>query len=236
MKPKFSLPFFFFLLSSPLFSQTGVYESEHKTKEEKIELNLRRDGVFLYTYNKEWTNCVTEGKWKPLGNGRVLLNSDYQLTNYTIEEIEEPNATALRLIIQSKNKGESPATISKLYLNGNESNEFSLDGEAGLAMLEQRQRTMMVASEELRDSLAKSDTPRFYALKGLKEVKTITLVFDLKEVVFNIKNPKANKIIITTAFAPNSAYHYLKDTEFIYDDKYIHQEATNIKLRKQKNR
>lgn len=232
MKTLFTLSFLLTLIHSNSFCQTGVYQYESKSTKEDVELNLRRDGVFFYTYNKEWTNCITQGTWKPLGYGKVLLNSDFQLDNSTIEEIEDPNIKGVHLIIQSKGKGQSPTTISKLYINDSETNKFELDGEAGLAMLEKRQRQMMSGSAAVRDSLTNSDPPRFYMYNGGKTIKKITMEFDLKIIEFEIKNPKANKIIITTAFAPNAAYHYMKNVEFIYDDKTITQSGGGIKLKR----
>lgn len=215
-------------------AQTGVYQYTSKANKEDIELNLRRDGVFFYTYNKEWTNCVTQGKWRPLGSGKVILTSDYQLGDYTIEEIEDPDQKAIRIIIQGKGKGQSPTTISTIFMNEDETASFEMDGEAVLAMLEERQKLTMSASLEVRDSLKNSDSPRYYKYEGKKEIKSITMVFDLRELTFEIKNPKANKITITTAFAPNAAYHYMNGVEFISDGKFIHEEGSSIKLKKQK--
>lgn len=222
------------LFHSNSFCQTGIYQYESKSSKEDVELNLRRDGVFFYTYNKEWTNCITQGTWKPLGYGKIVLNSDFQLDGYTVQELEEPNIKGVHLIIQSKGKGQSPTTISKLYANDSESNKFELDGEAGLAMLEQRQRMISAASTAVRDSLTKSDPPRFYMYLGGKTIKKISMEFDLKKIDIEIKNPKANKIILTTAFAPNAAYHYMKEVEFAYDDKFIWQTSGGMKLKRVK--
>lgn len=234
MKSIFALlPLFLFLAFSSS-AQTGTYQYTNKSTKEEVELNLRRDGVFFYTYNKEWTNCVTKGKWRPLGSGRIVLTSDYQFDNYTIEEIEEPNEKNIHIVIQSKAKGESPTTISTIFMNEDETAQFEMDGESGLKMLESRQKLIMSASHEVRDSLKNSDSPRFYKYNGKKNLKSISMEFDLKEITFPIKNPKANKIIITTRFAPNAAYHYMKAVEFISDGKFIREEGADFKLKKQK--
>lgn len=234
MKAIFTLSPILLLFPFFSFAQTGIYQYKSKSTKEDIELTLRRDGVFFYSYNKEWTNCVTKGKWRPLGNGRIILTSDYQLDNYTIEELEEPNLKGIHIIVQSKGKGESPTTISTIFMNEDETAKFEMDGEAGLAMLEERQKLMMSGSAEVRDSLKNSDAPRFYKYKQQKALKSITMECDLREILFEIKNPKANKIIITTAFAPNAAYYYMKDIVFISDGKFIREEGASFKLKKQR--
>jgi len=222
--------------SLPLFvnGQTGVYEYKNKSTKEDISLQLRRDGVFFYTYNKEWTNCTTQGTWRPLNNGRVILNSDYQLDNYTVKEEVVPNQKGITVIIQGRGKKEAPTTISSLYLNDNESLNLQTDGEAGFAALEQRQRAMMTSSPQVRDSIKNTDPPRFFKYANAAAVKSITMQFDLKTLTFPIKDPQANKIVITTAFAPNAAYKYMKDVEFVKDDKFIREEGSPIKLKKQR--
>lgn len=232
-KSLFTLSFLMlFTLSS--FAQTGIYEYKDKNTKTEIELNLRRDGVFFYKYAQEWAHCITQGKWKPLGNGKVVLTSDYQLDNYEIKEEEGPKEEAVHLIINSKGKGQSPTTITKIFINGDENNMFELDGEAGLKMLEERHRKMSSGSQADRESLAKTDAPRYYMFKGKTEIKTITMIFDKKEIEFEIESTKTRKITLTTAFAPNAAYHYMNKTEFIQSDKYISEAGSAIKLKKQK--
>jgi hypothetical protein len=234
-----------FLLAIPILllftfdtsAQTGHFEYKNKKTKEDLHLELRKDGVFLYTYHKDWNNCVTMGKWKIIGNGKVLLTSDFQLTDYTIEEIEDPTHQGTFITIQSKSKGQSPTSISKIYLNEDESSAFELDGEAGLAMLEQRQRTMAAGSIQDRNKTRNTDSPRFYIYKKNKKPKSITMAFDLKELTFEPTNSKANKFIITTAFAPNAAYYYMKDVEFIYDGKFVYEvENTAKKMKKIKTK
>lgn len=221
-------------LPSLIYAQTGVYEYKSKSTKEDISLQLRRDGVFFYTYNKEWTNCTTQGTWRPSNNGRVILNSDYQLDDYIIKEEVLPNQKGITVVIQGRGKKEAPTTISSLYFNDNESLSLSTDGEAGFKALEQRQRAMMTSSPAVRDSIGKTDPPRFFKYNNAAAVKSITMKFDLKTITFPIKDPKANKIVITTAFAPNAAYKYMKDVEFVKDDKFIREEGSQIKLKKQK--
>lgn len=215
-------------------AQTGIYKYEDKSTKEEIELNLRKDGAFFYTYNKDWTNCITEGKWRPLGSGKVILTTAYQLTDYTLEEIEDPNISHLQLIIQGKGKGQSPTSISSVFINDDETASLEMDGESGLKMLEERQKLMMTASAEVRDSLKNSDPPRFYKYNKKKAIKSITIEFDQRELTIPIENPKATQIIITTAFAKNAAYHYMAGVEFIADGKFIREEGSSIKLKKQK--
>lgn len=234
MKLILTLTFICLFFSYNSLAQTGVYLYSDKATKETIELNLRRDGVFFYTQSKDWNNAVTQGKWRPLGSGRVVLTSDYQLDNYTIEEIEDPTLQSIHIVIQSKSKGQSPTTISKIFMNEDETAQFNMDSEAILAMLEERQKLAVSAPIEVRDSLKNNDAPRFYKYDGQKELKSITLEFDSKEITVNIENPKANKIILTTAFAPNAAYHYMKKVEFISDGKFIREEGSSIKLKKQK--
>lgn len=232
-----SLPLLFLLSSLFVYNtnaQTGIYKYEDKSSKETIELNLRRDGAFFYSYNKDWTNCITQGKWRPLGNGRVTLTSDFQLTDYTLDEIEDPSTSNLQIIIQGKNKGQSPTSISSIFINEDETAMFQMDGEAGLKMLEERQKLMMAASSEIRDSLKNSDPPRFYKYTKKKEIKSITIEFDQREITIPIENPKANKIVITTAFAKNAAYHYMNAVEFIGDGKFIKEEGHSTKLKKQR--
>ena len=215
-------------------AQTGIYKYADKSTKAEIELNLRRDGVFFYSYSKDWTNCITEGKWRPLGSGKVVLTTAHQLTDYTLEEVEDPNIKHLQVIIQGKGKGQSPTSISSLFINENETALLEMDGESGLKMLEERQKLMMAASAETRDSLKNTDPPRFYKYNKVKDIKSITIEFDQRELTIPIENPKATKIIITTAFAPNAAYHYMAGVEFIADGKFIREEGSSIKLKKQK--
>ena len=103
---KFSLLLFLILSSFAYHSnaQTGIYKYEDKSTKAEIELNLRRDGAFFYSYNKDWTNCITEGKWRPLGSGKVILTTAHQLSDYTLEEIEDPTIKHLHIIIKGKEK------------------------------------------------------------------------------------------------------------------------------------
>lgn len=215
-------------------AQTGIYKYEDKSTKEEIELNLRRDGAFFYSYNKDWTNCITQGKWRPLGSGRVILTTEYQLTDYTLEEIEDPKVKHLEIIIQGKGKGQSPTSISAIFINEDETATLEMDGESGLKMLEERQKLMMAASSEVRDSLKNSDPPRFYKYNKKKAIKSITIEFDQRELTIPVENPAANKIILTTEFATNAGYHYMNGVEFIADGKFIREEGSSIKLKKQR--
>lgn len=215
-------------------AQTGIYKYEDKTTKEEIELNLRRDGVFFYSYNKDWTNCITKGKWRPLNRGKVVLTTKYQLTDYTSEEVEDPKIQFLQVIIQGKSKGQSPTSITSIFINEDETARLDMDGESGLKMLEERQKLMMSASAEVGDSLRNTDPPRFYKYSKEKDITSITIEFDQRELTIPVKNPKASKIIITTAFATNAAYHYMDGVEFISEGKFIHKKGSSIKLKKQK--
>lgn len=215
-------------------AQTGIYKYEDKSSKEEIELNLRKDGAFFYSYNKDWTNCITEGKWRPLGNGKVILTTTHQLSDYTLEEIEDPKISHLQVIIQGKSKGQGPTSISNVFINEDETASLEMDGESGLKMLEERQKLMMAAPPEVRDSLRNSDPPRFYKYNKKKAIKSITIEFDKKELTIPIENPKATHVIITTAFAKNAAYHYMSGVEFISEGRYIREEGSAIKLKKQK--
>lgn len=215
-------------------AQTGIYKYEDKSTKEEIELNLRKDGAFFYTYHKDWTNCVTEGKWRPLGSGKVILTTAHQLSDYTLEEIEDPNISHLQVVIQGKGKGQSPTSIASVFINDDETASLEMDGESGLKMLEERQKLILAASAEVRDSLKNSDPPRFYKYNKKKAIKSITIEFDKKELTIPIENPKTTQIIITTAFAKNAAYHYMAGVEFIAEGKFIREEGSSIKLKKQK--
>ncbi len=215
-------------------SQTGVYEYRSKSKKEDIQLNIRRDGFFFYSLNKEWTNCVTQGKWKKDGRKKIVLNSDFQLSNYEVEELVISNQEGKSVVVQSNVKGQSPTTISSIFINEDETAAFMLDGETGFAMMEEKQKILLALSGSQRDSLENMDDKRFYVFFGKQKIKTLTMIFDLKEITYTVKNPKANKFIINTAFSPNSAYHYMKDVEYFFDDKSIHESGRNIKLKKKK--
>jgi hypothetical protein len=234
MKHLLLLSFILFLSAYNSKAQTGIYKYEDKSTKEEIELNLRRDGAFFYSYNKDWTNCITQGKWRPLGSGKVVLTSAFQLADYRLEELEDSTVKHLQVIIQGKGKGQSPTSISSIFINEDETALLEMDGESGLKMLEERQKLMMAASAEIRDSLKNNDPPRFYKYKQKKSLESITIEFDQRELTIPIKNPKANKIIITTAFATNAAYHYMNAVEFISDGKFIREEGSSIKLKKQK--
>lgn len=224
------------ILSSTLATaQTGVYHYQNKAKQESIELNLRRDGVFFLTQDKTWNHCVTQGKWRPLGHGKVSLTSNYQLDDYQLEETEDSSQTGITLVIQGASKGQGPTSISRIFMNENETASFEIDGEAGLAMLEQRQRLLSAGSTAVRDSLKKSDPQRFYHYPTNKKLRSITLEFDQKELTIAVKNPKANKLVLTTSFAPNAAYYYLKEAEFIQSGKFIYEAGKkSIQLKKQR--
>jgi len=195
---------------------------------------LRRDGVFFYTYNKDWTNCITEGKWRPLGKGKVVLTSTHQLANYTVEEVVDPKIPYLQVLIQGKSKGQSPASISSVFINDNETAQLEMDGESSLKVLEEREKLLMTASDEVRDSLHSIDPPRFYKYNKAKAIESITIEFNKRELTIPIENPEASKIIITTAFAKNAAYHYMNAVEFIANGKFIREEGGSVQLKKQK--
>lgn len=215
-------------------AQTGSYSYKNKSTGSNIDLELRRDGVFIYNYNKGWASCETRGNWRPLGSGRVILTSEYQLTDYQLEEKENSNPKGIQLVIQSAGKNQSPTSIESIYLNEDETALFQPDGEAGLKLLEERQKQMVAGSEAVRDSLKKTDLPRFYVYPNSKKLKSITLVFDGQELLIPIENEKANKIVITTRFAPNAAYKYMKEQEFIKQGDYISEAGSAIKLKKNK--
>lgn len=215
-------------------AQSGIYKYVDKTTKEEVELNLRRDGAFFYTYNKDWTNCITEGKWRPLGRGKVILTSTHQLSNYTLKEVEDATIPYLQVIIQGKGKGQSPASITSVFINDNETAKLEMDGELSLKVLEERQKLLMTASAEIRDSIQNIDPPRFYKYNKQKAVKSITIEFNQRELTIPIENPKATQVIITTAFAKNPAYHYMNAVEFITDGKFIREEGGAVKLKKQK--
>ncbi|MGH1338572.1 MAG: hypothetical protein ACRBFS_20830 [Aureispira sp.] len=216
------------------FAQTGSYTYKSKSTGTTIDLELRRDGVFIYDYQKGWASCKTRGNWRPLGSGRVILTSEYQLTDYKVKEIEEAKGEGIQLLVQSAGKNQSPTNISAIYLNEDETASFQPDGEAGLKLLEQRQRQLVVGSEALRDSIKNTDLPRFYLYPNSKKVSSITVVFDDHELLIPIENNKATKIILTTSFAPNSAYKYMKEQEFIKKGDFISEAGSAIKLKKKK--
>jgi hypothetical protein len=216
-------------------AQTGIYKYENKSTKEEIELNLRRDGVFFYSYNKDWTNCITKGQWRPLNRGKVVLTTTHQLTDYILEEVEDPKIQYLQVVIQGNSKGQSPTSITSIFINEDETARLEMDGESGLKMLEARQKLMIAASVEVGDSLRNSDPPRFYKYNKEKDITSITIEFDQRELTIPVKNPKATKIIITTAFATNAAYHYMDGVEFISEGKFIHEKGSSIKLKKQKH-
>ncbi len=217
-------------------AQTGTYSYKNKSTNTTIDLDLRRDGVFIYNYNKGWASCETRGNWRPLlGSGRVILTSEYQLTDYTLVETEEPNIEGLRLIIQSAGKNQSPTSINAIYFNEDETATFEPDGEAGLQLLAMRQRQMTAGSPALRDSIKNTDSPRFYTYPTTKNVTSITLEFDNQELVIPITNNKANTFVLTTSFAPNAAYKYMKEQEFIKKGDFISEAGSAIKLKKNKH-
>ena len=217
-----------------LFAQTGSYDYTNKSTGTTIGLNLRADGVFFYNYEKGWTRAITQGKWRPLGSGRVLLNSDYQLTDYTLEEIEDSTQQGIQLLIQSQGKGQSPSSIQQIYLNEDETAEFMPDGEASLQLLEARQRILTAGTAAERDSLNNTDPPRYYHYKKPKLARSITLIFDGQELLIPVKNPNATRLVLTTRFAPQTGYKYMKDQEFIKKGDYISEAGSAIKLKKSK--
>lgn len=228
-------PLLLFVFSwTSTLAQTGSYSYKSKSTSTTIDLELRRDGVFIYDYQKGWASCKTRGNWRPLGSGRVILTSEYQLTDYKIEETEEAKTEGIRLLVRSAGKNQSPANISAIYLNEDETASFQADGEAGLKLLEQRQRQLAAGSEALRDSIKNTDLPRFYLYPTTKKVTSITVVFDDHELLIPIENDQANKIVLTTSFAPNSAYKYMKEQEFIKKGDFISEAGSAIKLKKKK--
>lgn len=232
---QFFTTFLFLAFSWTLMqAQTGSYSYKNKSTGSTIDLELRRDGVFIYNCQKGWASCETRGNWRPLGSGRVILTSEYQLTDYQLEEQEEANTKGIHLVIQSAGKNQSPTSIESIYLNEDETASFQPDGEAGMKLLAKRQRQMVAGSEALRDSLKNTDLPRFYVYSKEKTLKSITLVFDGQELFIPIENEKANKIVLTTSFAPNAAYKYMKEQEFIKKGDYISEAGSAIKLKKNK--
>lgn len=223
-----------FLFAYPAFAQTGAYQYTNKSSGTTIGLHLRADGVFVYNYEKGWTHATTTGKWRPLGSGRVLLNSDYQLSNYQLEEIEDTTLQGVCILIQSDQKGQSPRSIQQLYLNEDETAKFAPDGEASLALLEARQRILTAGTTAERDSLKNTDPPRCYRYKTPKLVRSITLVFDGQELLIPINNPNATHLVLTTRFAPQTGYKYMKDQEFIKKGDYISEAGSAIRLKKKK--
>jgi hypothetical protein len=221
-----------------LQAQTGSYsyQGKGKSSETKIDLDLRRDGVFIYNYQKGWVSCETRGKWRPLGSGRVILTSDHQLTDYQLEAYNDKKIEGLRLIIQSMGKNTSPSSIDEIYINEDETASFQPDGEAALELLAQRQRQLMAASDEVRDSINNTDPPRFYTYKHSKKVSSITLIFNNQELVIPIQeeDAEANTFVLTTNFATNAAYKYMKETEFVKKGDFIKEMGRAIKLKKNK--
>lgn len=233
MKPLYTFCLCLLFINSA-FAQTGAYQYTNKSSGTTIGLNLRADGVFEYNYEKGWTHSTTLGKWRPLGSGRVLLNSDYQLTNYDLEEVEDSTLQGVCILIQSDQKGQSPRSIQQLYLNEDETAQFAPDGEASLALLEARQRILTAGTAAQRDSLKNTDPPRCYHYKTPKLVRSITLVFDGQELLIPITNPNATRLVLTTRFAPQAGYKYMTNQEFIKKGDFISEAGSAIRLKKKK--
>lgn len=217
-----------------MVAQTGRYQYQNKSTGTAIGLNLRADGVFFYEYEKGWTHCITQGKWRPLGSGRVLLTSDHQLSDYTLEEVEDTTVKGIQIILQGAGKGQSPTAINSFYLNENETAQFQPDGEASMRLLQTRQRIMTAGTAAERDSLKNTDPPRHYVYDMPIQARSITLVFDNQEVLIPIKNNKATRFILTTRFAPQSGYKYLSEQTFIKQGDFIREEGSAVKMKKQK--
>lgn len=233
MKP-LSILLFCCLFTCSVFAQTGNYQYTNKSSGTTIGLHLRADGIFIYHYEKGWAKGTTTGKWRPLGNGRVLLNSDYQLSNYTLEEVEDNTVQGICILVQSDQKGQSPRSIKQLYLNEDETTLFRPDGEANLALLEVRQRILTVGTAQEQDSLKNTDPPRCYRNPTPQLVRSITLVFDGQEVLIPVTNPNATRLVLTTRFAPQASYKYMKDQEFIKKGDYISEVGSAIRLKKKR--
>ena len=216
------------------FAQTGQYQYANKSTGTTIGLHLRADGVFIYEYEQDWARATTQGKWRPLGSGRVILTSDYQLTDYTLEEIEDSTYEGVQLLLQGGGKGQSPATVQQLYLNEDETARFLPDGETSLQLLEARRRVINGVDAAQRDSIEQTDPPRCYHYPSPKIAESVTLVFGQQEVLIPIKNPKATRLVLTTRFSPQSGYKYMKEQEFIKKGDYISEAGKAIKLKKRK--
>lgn len=222
------------LFACSAFAQTGRYEYTNKSSGTTIGLHLRADGVFIYNYEKGWTKGTTKGQWRPLGSGRVLLNSDYQLSDYTLEEVEDSTVQGISILVQSDQRGQSPRSIKQLYLNEDETALFKPDGEASLAFLEARQRILTAGTAKERDSLKNTDPTRCYHYQTPKLVRSITLIFDGQELLIPVTKPNATRLVLTTRFAPQAGYKYMKDQTFIKKGDYINEAGSAIRLKKKK--
>lgn len=236
----FTTLFLVSLTWSFLQAQTGSYNytGKGKSSETIIDLDLRRDGIFIYNYQKGWVSCETRGNWRPLGSGRVILTSEHQLTDYQLEAKKEENIEGLHFLIQSTGKNQSPSNISEIYINEDETAVFQPDGETAMKLLDERQRQLMAGSDEVRDSISNTDPPRFYTYPHSKKVSSITLIFNDQELVIPIpeEDAEANTFILTTSFATNAAYKYMKEKEFVKRGDFISEAGSAIRLKKNKHK
>lgn len=202
-------------------AQVGIYED--KTKDNNECLELKGDGSFLYTQQQEWTQLKVTGTWKKSGSSKVLLNSKYQLTDYTVEEtLDTTLEEGIYLEIQSFRKGQGFKKIKRVFLNMDESQAFWSDGETGLAALEARQKAYQTATPKMIDSLKNTEPARFYHCANPKDsVAAIVIMYDNKELIYTPKNGQANKFRMITKFATSPAYRYMTDEVYVFDKKTI---------------
>lgn len=216
-------------------AQVGIYEDKSKDNSERLE--LKGDGSFVYTQQQAWTQLKVTGTWKKAGSSKVLLNSKYQLTDYTVEEtIDTTLKEGIHLEIQSYRKGQGFKKIKRVFLNMDETLAFWADGERGLEALDARQKLYQTATPEMIDSLKNTEPARFYHCPTAKDsVSTIVIMYDNKELVYNAKNGKANKFRMVTKFATSPAYRYMTDEAYIFDKKTIQRAGgKGAKLKKTK--
>ncbi|MCP4439975.1 MAG: hypothetical protein GY810_13600 [Aureispira sp.] len=224
-------------LSTWSAAQAGIYKYDDKSKGKNERLELKGDGSFVYTQQQEWTQLKVTGTWKKSGSSKVLLNSKYQITDYTVEEIVDTTLKeGIHFVIQSYRKGQGFKKIKRILLNMDETLVFWPDGEAGLAEVDARQKLYQTATPQMIDSLKNTEPARFYHCAGAKDsVSTILIKYGEKELTYNAKNDQANKFRMVTKFATSPAYRYMTDEVYIFDKKTIQRAGgKGAKLKKSK--
>jgi len=223
-----------------LSAQIGTWEYvDKKNDQKKATLELRKDGSYTFTTNdgKSWKSTITEGKWRVKIKDVALLTSEYQLSDYQVEEKIDPTIEGIQVIVQGKEKGRGPHNVTKVFINEADSLTCELDSKAALKAMQERQKTMRTASAETINKLRKADLPQHYSYPKKEDVASIHLLFDGKRLDIETTTRESNVFIITTNFAKNASYHYMKETPFKSNGKFIWDERMpKLKMKKQKQR
>lgn len=227
------------LLSAPhpFLAQEGKYVK--KAEEQTETLTLLPDNTYTHDIKTKWANTHCSGTWKAKGKKKLILNSNYQINDFEVEErVLEGIKGRARIIIGGAGKDQSPRKIKGVYLNvnGQDSIYCPMDTESTLAAFEARQKKQLSSSsKQKQQQLTDSGRKHFYLSEEVPEVKLIRIYFDYNRAIeYTPENKEANEFELIMKLAKDPLYVYLEEEAFSWEKKTLTKLSSQEKFKKTK--